>query len=80
MSEEANEKIKEILEDLVFLQGVIATELIQITENTSAAIRGGEVPEKCLEKHNQLRQRAVALVEKYQPAGGSELREHVIKH
>lgn len=80
MHETSNEKILKLLEELVFLQGLIATELIQITENTSAAIRDGKIPEKCKKSHRLLRESTIKLVEKYHPENGSELREHVLKH
>jgi hypothetical protein len=43
-----------LLKDLVWLNAVIATELIQITENTSAILRHGEIPESCRVEHRSL--------------------------
>ncbi|NYT17798.1 MAG: hypothetical protein GKC06_07320 [Methanomicrobiales archaeon] len=72
------DKEKEMLKDLIWLNAVIATELIQITENVSSILRHGPPPESCLVDHNRLRQQALTIVEKYrdEPA----LREHLLGH
>src|SRR4030042_741362 len=41
-------EIKEMLADLIWLNALIATELIQVTENTSAILRKSPPPESCL--------------------------------
>lgn len=69
---------KEMLADLVWLNAVIATELIQITENTSAILRKSAPPESCLTEHNALRKTALAMAEKYRP--GTMLSQHILKH
>ncbi len=63
--------------DLIWLNGLIATELIQMTENTSALLRE-EVPERCKLEHKMLREQAISIVSKYTERGG--LDEHVLKH
>jgi len=60
-----NNKMEEMLADLVWLNAVIATELIQVTENTSAILRKSAPPESCLRDHHELRQTALAMAEKY---------------
>lgn len=69
---------KEMLADLIWLNAVIATELIQITENSSAILRKSPPPASCLEEHNELRKTALAMAEKYRP--GSMLARHLLKH
>lgn len=69
---------KEMLADLIWLNAVIATELIQITENSSAILRQSPPPASCLAEHNELRKTALAMAEKYRP--GSMLGQHLLKH
>ena len=71
-------EIKEMLADLIWLNAVIATELIQITENTSAILRKSPPPESCLAEHLELRKTALSMAEKYRPA--TVLGEHLLKH
>lgn len=67
-----------MLADLIWLNAVIATELIQITENTSAILRKSPPPQSCLEDHRRLRDAAVAIAERCHP--GSGLKEHLAGH
>jgi len=69
---------KEMLRDLLWLNAVIATELIQVTENTSAILRKSPPPESCLIEHNELRKTALAIAERYRP--GTMLKQHITKH
>lgn len=69
---------KEMLADLIWLNSVIATELIQITENTSAILRKTPPPESCLAEHNELKKTALRMAEKYRPA--TVLGQHLLKH
>ena len=69
---------KEMLADLLWLNAVIATELIQVTENTSALLRKSPPPPACLREHAELRACALAIVEKYRP--GTILRQHISGH
>jgi len=55
---------RQLLKDLVWLNAVIATELIQITENTSAILRKSPPPESCLRDHSELRAEALAIAER----------------
>ncbi|MEI8331064.1 MAG: hypothetical protein WCF90_05380 [Methanomicrobiales archaeon] len=43
-------EINEMLADLIWLNAAIATELIQITENTSAILSKSPPPERCLDQ------------------------------
>ncbi len=71
-------EIKEMLAELIWLNAVIATELIQITENTSAILRKTPPPESCLAEHIQLRKTALDIAEKYRPE--TVLAQHLLKH
>jgi hypothetical protein len=70
--------IREMLQDLVWLNAVIATEVIQITENTSAILRKATPPVACLKEHQALRTTALAIAEKYHKE--SPLRQHLAGH
>lgn len=54
----------EILRDLVKLNAIIATELIQLVENTSRQLRG-EIPDTCRVQHGELRHQVVAIAERW---------------
>ena len=69
---------REMLADLIWLNAVIATELIQITENTSQILRKSPPPESCLVEHHELRRTALAIADKYRP--GTKLGQHILKH
>ena len=71
-------EIKEMLADLIWLNALIATELIQVTENTSALMRKSPPPERCLKDHNILRETALKIADKYRP--GTILGQHLGKH
>jgi hypothetical protein len=73
-----DKEIKEILADLVWLNALIATELIQVTENTSAILRKSPPPESCMAEHAALRTTALLMAEKYRP--GTMLAQHLTKH
>ncbi len=63
---EQEKEIVELLRDLVWLNAVIATEIIRVTENTKAAL-GGQVPEKCKREHRELTERVVEIAKKWKP-------------
>jgi len=69
---------KTMLAELIWLNALIATELIQITENTSAILRNAPPPQSCVEDHRRLRNVALVIAEKYNP--GSGLKEHLAGH
>ncbi len=71
-------EIKEMLADLVWLNAVIATELIQITENSSAILHKTSPPASCIAEHHELRKTALQMAEKYRPA--TVLGPHLLKH
>jgi hypothetical protein len=73
-----SEEERELLKDLVWLNAVIATELIQITENVSSILRNAPPPESCREDHNRLREQALLIAEKYSDAAA--LKKHLTGH
>ncbi len=76
--------IKNMLADLIYINGIIATELIKVTENTATIRRGEEFLEKtsCLEEHLELNKSIIEIVKKYQrkPSDIAGLEKHIIKH
>jgi len=73
-----DQEFKEMLADLIWLNALIATELIQVTENSSAILRKSPPPESCLLEHQALRKTALFMAEKYRP--GTMLAQHLTKH
>lgn len=73
-----DEELKEMLRDLIWLNSLIATELIQITENTSQILRKAAPPEACVVEHAALRKTALEIADRYKP--GTMLRKHVAEH
>jgi len=78
------EKISEKLSDLIYLNGIIATELIKITENTATIRRGEEFLDKtsCPSEHYELNEKIINTLKKYtkKPGDLAGLEKHVLKH
>jgi len=76
--------IKNMLADLIYINGIVATELIKVTENTATLRHGEEFLKKttCLAEHNQLNKKIIEILEKYQksPDDIAGLASHVLKH
>ena len=76
--------IKNMLSDLIYLNGIIVTELINITENTAAIRKGEEFLKNssCISEHNELKEKVIELVKKYKtkPEDHEILEKHVLKH
>lgn len=79
-----NKEILSRLEDLIFVNCVIATELIRITENTVGILHGKEFLDSssCKPEHNLLNEKIVGIVKKYKSSEDSysALEKHVLKH
>lgn len=75
---ESQEKLTELLQDLIKINSIIATELIQLVENSSRQIRG-EIPESCIKAHAGLRKEIIEIAEKWHN-DCVLLRKHNIKH
>jgi hypothetical protein len=73
-----NDEIKQMLGDLIWLNALIATELIQVTENTSEILRKSPPPESCLKDHDALRATALGIAQRYRTE--SALAQHLGKH
>lgn len=76
--------IKNMLADLIYLNGIIASELIKVTENTATIRRGEEFLNKttCLAEHNQLNKKIIEILKRYQKTAEdlAGLDSHVLKH
>jgi len=73
-----------MISDLIYLNGVIATELTKITENL-AAIRHGEdfiKESKCIPEHEAINRSVMNIVKKYKklPREFEDLEKHVLDH
>ena len=77
MSDNA-ETLIEILKDAILINAVIATELIQLVENSSARLRG-DVPESCVTEHRRLKEKIVKIAEKWND-DCKIIRGHNLKH
>ncbi len=71
-------EIKDMLADLIWLNALIATELIQVTENTSSILRKSPPPESCLAEHAALRKTALLIAGRYRQ--DTMLEQHLGKH
>jgi hypothetical protein len=60
--------IKNMLADLIYINGIVATQLIKVTENTTAIRHGEEILNKTtnLAEHNQLNEKLIEILKKYQ--------------
>ena len=76
--------IKDMMADLIYVNGIIATELVRITENTAATRHGEEFLEKspCIPEHDLINQKICDIIKKYKPDSSEyeALVKHVLKH
>ncbi|MFW9876855.1 MAG: hypothetical protein ACFFG0_27490 [Candidatus Thorarchaeota archaeon] len=76
--------IKNMLADLIYINGIIATELIKVTENTATIRQGKEFLNKtsCLKEHQELNYKIIEILKKYQrkPGDTTILEKHVLDH
>lgn len=77
-----DEQILKVLKDLTFINAVIATELIRITENTALiAKKPAEKVSKCVIEHDKISEKIIELVAKYSDSSLLKpLKDHVLKH
>ena len=73
-----NTELVDLLKDMIKLNAVIATELIQLVENSSRQLRG-EIPESCKVQHGVLKKEIVEIAEKWHD-NCRMLKEHNLKH
>ncbi len=73
-----------MLADLIYLNGIIASEVIKLTENTAAMRRGEDFLAKstCVPEHNALNENVIEIVKKYKtnPEEVEALETHAMKH
>jgi len=73
-----------MLSDLTYINGVIATELIKITENLAAMRHGEEFLKNsnCISEHKDLNKKIIQIIKKYKisPEDYEILEKHVLKH
>ena len=74
----SHEKVLELLQDMIKINSVIATELIQLVENSSRQLRG-EIPETFKVQHGRLRTEVIEIAEKWNE-NCRMLREHNLDH
>lgn len=67
-----------MLKDLIKINSVIATELIQLVENSSKQLRG-DIPKSCKEQHKKLKKEIIEIAEKWNN-NCELLKEHNIEH
>lgn len=76
--------LKNMLADLTYINGVIATELIKITENLAALRHGEEFLKnsECIPEHENLNKKIIEIIKKYKPRPEDfeSLEKHVLKH
>ena len=59
--------IKNMLADLIYINGIIATELIKVTENTATIRRGNEFLDTtaCPAEHFELNKKIIEILKTY---------------
>ncbi len=67
-----------LLTDLIKMNAIIGTELIQLVENSSRQIRG-EIPESCKVQHTALKKEMIEIAEKWNE-NCLLLRQHNLEH
>ncbi len=79
--------IKNMLSDLIYINSIIATELIKVNENLAAQRHGEDFLEEstCIPEHQQLSNHIVKIIDKYNKAQNDvqrkeDLKKHVLKH
>ena len=79
--------MKNMFSDLIYVNSIIATELVKITENLAAIRHGEDFLEKstCLTEHNDLNQEIINILDKYNKTSEEiirieRLKKHILKH
>jgi uncharacterized protein YcsI (UPF0317 family) len=67
-----------LLKDMIKINAVIATELIQLVESSSKQLRG-DIPEACKLQHGALKKELVEIAEKWHP-NCEMLKTHNLTH
>ncbi len=77
MSDSA-ETLVEILKDAILINAAVATELVQLVENSSMQLHG-DVPESCLTEHRRIKEMVIKIAEKWNK-DCAIIRNHNLKH
>jgi hypothetical protein len=79
--------IKNMISDMIFLNSIIATELMKITENLAAIRHGEEFLESspCVSEHKTLNEQVMEIIGKYNKTSEETkrkeaLEKHILKH
>ena len=79
--------MKNMFSDLIYINSIIATELVKITENLAALRHGEDFLEKstCTTEHKDLNQEILNIIDKYNKTPDEiirmeRLKKHVLKH
>jgi hypothetical protein len=87
MTKEKNPELKNIermLSDLIYLNGVIATELIKITENLAALMHGEDFLKQssCIPEHKKLNEHVIEIIKRSSDYNIEvmNLEKHVLRH
>jgi hypothetical protein len=79
--------MKNMFSDLIYVNSIIATELVKITENLAVIRHGEDFLEKstCLTEHNEINQEIINILDKYNKTSEEvirieRLKKHILKH
>jgi len=79
--------MKNMFSDLIYINSVIATELVKITENLAAIRHGEDFLKKntCTKEHDELNQEIINILDKYNKTSSEvirmeRLKKHIFKH
>ena len=79
--------MKNMFSDLIYINSVIATELVKITENLAVIRHGEDFLEKstCTTEHDELNQEIINILDKYNKTSSEvirmeRLKKHIFKH
>ena len=76
--------IKNMLADLIYINGIIATELIKVSENTATIRHGSEFLDKTTRpaEHFELNKKIIEILKKYQkmPEDLAGFERHVLRN
>jgi len=75
--QEEKRSLELLIKDLIWLNGVIAIEIVRISENMAEATRGSQT-QKCREEHVELLKKIVKVLNKY--SSDSLLKNHIVDH
>lgn len=77
--EASDQLTNDLLKDLIKINAVIATELIQLVENSSRLVHGADVPGPCKAQHQALKKEVIAIAERWSDTCQT-LRNHNLDH